>query len=156
MVSHCQNPPLDFVGDVGNNLHSATIVATSPLIADNLVVHLTSGNGIQLGQSYICKAGIGSQVQVRLRTIFGNKYLTVLIGTHISCIYIDIGIAFHHGHRETTALQKASYRRSRHSLAKAGTNTASYNNVLTHASNFPAITLFCQCQTLHFHFLVIE
>jgi len=107
-VGAFNNTAFDFVGDVGNNLHRATQIIASPLLAQHRVVDPAGSKVIALAHGGSGKAFVVTQVQVRLGTVVGHEYLAMLERTHGSGIEVDVGIQFQQRDLQATGFQHRS------------------------------------------------
>ena len=89
---------LDFICNMRNYLYGTSAVITAAFFVKYRPVDLSSGNIGILGQAFIDKTFIMSQVQVSLSSVIGNKYLAVLYRVHCAWVNVNIRIEFLHGY----------------------------------------------------------
>ena len=70
-----------------------------------------------------------SQIQIRFRTVIGDKHLAVLEGAHGTGIHIEIGVELLDRHLQTTLLEEPSQTGCRDALAKAGYHAAGHEDI---------------------------
>jgi hypothetical protein len=73
-----------------------------------------------------------TQIQIRFRTVIGNKNLSVLDGVHGSRVYIDIGIEFLHGDLKASGFKQPSQTGCGYSFSQTGNYTTGYKYVFIH------------------------
>ena len=102
---------------MGNHLDAFPQIITFTLLSDNFLINLTGCDRIGRAQGRGGKAGVITQVQIGLGTVIGNKDFTMLIGTHGSCINVQIWVDLDHADRQSTAFQQTPKGRSHDALA---------------------------------------
>ena len=106
VFGHGVNPPLDFVGDVGDHLDGFAQIISPAFARDDFKVYLPGGRVVLPSHAYIQEPLIMPQVQVGFGAVIGDIDLAVLKGAHGSRVYIDIRIEFQHGDAKTPGLQQ--------------------------------------------------
>ena len=101
---------LDFIGDVGDDLNGTAEVVASTFFLDDCAVDRAGGDGCFPRQLDVDKALVVSKVEIRFRTIIGDKTLTVLVRVHRSGIDINVRIELEHRDFKATISQEASQR----------------------------------------------
>ena len=132
---------LDFIRDMGNDLHGGAQIAALPFAGDDVGIHLTGGQIGVLVQILIDEAFVMSQIQIGFCAVLGHVYLAVLIGAHRTGIDVDIGIQLLRRDLQPTRLEQPAQRSRRNALAQTGNHAAGYENilfaVLAHVSYLP-------------------
>ena len=96
---------LDFVGDMGDDLHGlAQIVATAFLFQHGLV-DTARGEVIGLAHARFDETLVVAQVQVGFGSVIRHEHFTVLEGRHGARVHVDIGIELDEGDFETARFQ---------------------------------------------------
>jgi hypothetical protein len=94
---HVQDPGLDLVGDVRDDLDGVAEVVAAPLLGDDAGVDLP-GRDVRLAvESRVQEPFVVADVQVRLRAVVGDEDLTVLERVHGARVDIEVRIEFLHG-----------------------------------------------------------
>jgi hypothetical protein len=75
-----------------------------------------------------------AKIQVRLRTIIGDKDLTMLKGTHGTRINVDVGVQLEDGYRQPAGFQNRRQRSGCNTLPERGHNPAGDKNIARHAN----------------------
>ena len=135
-VVHGVDPPLDLVGDVGDDLHRAAQIAALPLPVQHRPEHLARGHGGVAVQRLVHEPLIVSQIQIRLRAVVGDEHLPVLIGAHGPRIHVEIRIELLVAHPQAALLQQPAQRRGADALAQSGHHAARHENIL-HPRHLP-------------------
>ena len=105
---HAVNPPLDFVGDVGDHLDGAAQKFPLPLLVQDGGIHLARGDGRVHRQVLVHKPFVVAQVQIGLRAVVGDKYFSVLDGIHGSRVHVQIGVQLLQRHPQAPLLEQAA------------------------------------------------
>ncbi len=103
---HRMYPALDFIGDVGDHLHGAAVVAPGALPLDYALVNLAAGGVVQPGKSNADKPLVMPHIQIRFRAILGNEYLPMLIGVHGAWVDVEVGVELADGDGVSSALEQ--------------------------------------------------
>jgi len=83
---------LDFIGNVGNDLNGLAQIFTPALFFQHRVINLTGSEIVALGHLGAGKALVVTQVQVSLRTVFGDEHFPMLEGAHGARVDVDVGV----------------------------------------------------------------
>ena len=83
---------LDFVGNVGNDLDRLAKILATALFTNHRFINLTGSEIIDLLHASGNKTLVMTQIEIGLRAIVGDKYLTMLKRTHRSGINVDVRI----------------------------------------------------------------
>src|ERR1035437_724659 len=108
LLGHSLNALFDFVRDVRNHLNGAAQVVAAPLLSDHAGVDLPGGDVAGLGQVFVDKALVMSQIEVGLRSVVGDKDFTMLVGAHGAWINVDVRIKLLDGDVQVSGLQQAA------------------------------------------------
>ena len=127
---HGKDISLDFIGDMRNHLNGGAQVFAPALPVDHGFVYASAGHVAGLGEIFIDKAFIMSQVQIGFRAVVGHKHLAMLVGVHGAGIDVDIRIKLLNAHAQSPALQQPPQGRRRDALAQRGDNAAGYKDKL--------------------------
>ncbi len=92
---------LDLVRNMWNHLHRIPEVLSLPLFFNHGAVDLTRRRIVPLTHIDVQEPLVVPQVEVRLRTILGDKDLSVLIRTQGPRIDVQIGIDFQNRHPQS-------------------------------------------------------
>jgi hypothetical protein len=92
---------LDLVGDMRDHLHRAAEVVAAPLPPDDRVVDRAGGDvgaarGVDVGEALVV-----AEVEVGLRTVFGDEHLAVLERAHRARVDVDVGVELLDRHPES-------------------------------------------------------
>ena len=101
-----QHAALDLVGDVGNDLDGLAEIGALALLGDNGVVDAAGGDVVGLGGINAEEAFIMPEVEVRLRAVFRDVALPVLVRIQRARIDIEIGVEFLDGDTQAACLEK--------------------------------------------------
>ena len=123
------NAPLDFVGDVRNDLHGLPEVFPTTFFVDHTLVNATRCDVVGLGCLDIQKTLVMPEVQIGFRPIHRDVAFTMLIGVERARIHIDVGIEFLDGHAIASSLQEFGKRSTYNALAQAAAHTSRDKNV---------------------------
>ena len=131
---------LDFVGDMGDDLHRlAQVVAAAFLVNDALVDasrgHIVGSGGLDVGEALVVP-----QVQVSLMAIDGDVALAVLVGVQRARVDVDVGVKLLAGDTIATREQQACNARRDDAFTErryhaAGNKNVSCFHLLTHKIN---------------------
>ncbi len=99
------DPALDLVRNVRDDLHGATEVVAPAFLADDFLVHPTTGEVVALTHGGADEALVMAQVEVRLGTVVGDEDLAVLEGAHGAGVHVDVGVELQDGHLEPARLE---------------------------------------------------
>ncbi len=99
---------LDLVSDMRNDLYGFAQILAAPLLANDILVHLTSGEIVALAHALADKALVMPKIQVGFRAIVSHKHLTMLERRHRAGIHVDIRIELEHGDFDTTGFKDSA------------------------------------------------
>ena len=123
---------LDFVGNVGDDLHRAAQVFAAAFPAENAGEYLAGGQVGVFVQIFIDKTLVMAQIQVCFSAVLGYIHFAVLDGAHGAGVYVDVGIQLLRRDLEPTVFEQAAQRRRRDALAQTRYHAAGYEDVLCH------------------------
>ena len=125
-----EHPALDFVRNVGDNLHGFAQVGALALLGNDRVINLAGGYVVGLGSIDAQVALIMSEVQVGLGAILGHIAFAMLVGIQGPGVDVDVGVEFLDGHPQASCLQEFSQRRSDDSFSQRGSHAARNKDIL--------------------------
>ncbi|SCH06300.1 Uncharacterised protein [uncultured Clostridium sp.] len=120
---------LNFVGNMGDNLHRASAVIAAALLVQNRPVDFTGSNVGIFRQRFIDKALIVTEIQVGLSAVVRHEHLAVLNGIHRTGVDIDIGVKLLHGHLVAPGFQKTAQRSGSNTLTETRDHSAGDKDV---------------------------
>ena len=131
---------LDFVGNVGNDLHRRAQILAPAFPVDDGLVDTAAGHVAALTQVFVDEALVVAKVKVRLRTVVGHEHLAMLVRVHRTRVHVNIGIQLLHRDAQSPQLQQPSQRRRRNALSQRRNHAAGNKNVLRlHPEHSPRI-----------------
>src|SRR5215470_198733 len=113
-----------------NDLYSFAQVIASPLLGDDLLIDPASRPVVVAAQFGVREALVVAEVEIGFGPVIGDENLTVLKGRHRAGIDVQVGVELHQVDFEATALQQATNRGCRQTLAQGRHNTARHKDVL--------------------------
>ena len=132
VVGEADDPFLDLVGDVRDDLDGLTEVSAPPLLGQHLLVDRTGGRVRLLGEWDVDEALVVPEVEVGLAPVVGDEDLAVLERVHRARVDVDVRIELLHRDPQPPALQEPSERRGGQPLAEARRHAAGHEDVLGH------------------------
>ena len=114
---------LDFVGNVGNDLHRRAQILAPAFPVDDGLVDTAAGHVAALTQAFVDEALVVAKVKVRLRTVVGHEHLAVLVRIHGTRVYVNVGIQLLHGDAQPPQFQQPSKRRRRDAFSQGRNHT---------------------------------
>ena len=133
--SYPEDPVLDFIGNVGNDLDGGAQVFALSFLVDDGLVNFAGGDVGGLGQVFVDESFIVAQVQVCFGTVVGDEYFAVLVGAHGARVDIDVGIEFLDGNLVSSVLQKSAQGCGGNAFAQGRNNAAGYEDVFSHGTS---------------------
>ena len=124
------NAPLDLVGDMGDDLHGLAQVIAAALLFDDAFIDFARGDVVGLRGGDRRKALVVPQIEVGLRTVFGDVALAVLVGVERPGIDVDVRVELLNGHRIAARLQQAGDRCRDDAFAQRRSHAAGNKDVL--------------------------
>ena len=124
------NAPLDLVGDMGDDLHGLAQVIAAALLFDDAFIDFARGDVVGLRGGDRRKALVVPQIEVGLRTVFGDVALAVLVGVERPGINVDVRVELLDGHRIAACLQQAGDRCRDDAFAQRRSHAAGNKDVL--------------------------
>ena len=101
-----EHPPLDFVRDVGDDLHGLAQVRALALAGYDGIVNPSGRHIVGLGGVDAEETFVVTEVEVGFRAVFGDVAFPVLVGIERSGVDVDVGIEFLDGDSEAPGLQE--------------------------------------------------
>ena len=126
------HPALDFIGDVGNDLHRAAEIVTSPLFTEHGVINPARREVICPAHDGAREPLIMTQIQIGLRAIVSHKNLTMLKRAHRARVNVDVRIQFEEGDFEPACLEHGGEGGGGDPLTQRGHNTTSNEHISRH------------------------
>ena len=121
---------LDFVRDMGNDLHRGAEIVAAPLLGDDMVVNGAGGGVVLPRHGHIEIALVVAEIQIRLRAVVGDEDLAMLEGIHGAGVHIDVRVQLLDGDIKPARLQQRPKRGRRQSLAQRGKHPARHEDEL--------------------------
>ena len=119
-----QDPGLDLVGDVRDDLHGVAEVLPAPLLGDHVGVDLAGGHVGPAGEVGVQEALVVPDVQVGLGAVLGDEDLAVLERVHRPGVDVEVGVQLLHRDPQAAAGQQRPQRARGQSLAEGGDDAA--------------------------------
>ena len=109
-VAQLLHPALDFVGDMGHNLHRFSQIVAAALLVDYRLVdasggHVVGARGVDVGETLVM-----AQVEVSFMTVDGHVAFAVFIGVECTRVDVDIGVELLDCHLEAPCNQQVGER----------------------------------------------
>ncbi len=95
---------LDFVGDVGDDLHGLAQVVAPALFLQHRLVNLAGGEVVGLLHARFDETLIVAQIKVGFGAVVGDEHLAVLEGRHGARIHVDVRVELDEGDFEAARL----------------------------------------------------
>ncbi len=136
-----EDPVLDLVGDVRDDLHRLAEVRAVPLLGEHRLVDRSGGRVALAVERHVDEALVVTEVEVGLAAVVGDEHLAVLEGVHRAGIDVDVGVELLQRDPQAPALEQPPERRSREALAQARRHPTGHEDVLRqpHASALPIV-----------------
>ena len=115
-----------------DDLHRLAEIFAAPLLVEHVPVDLAGREVGVLVQILVDEALIVAEIEIGLRAVLGDVYLTVLVRTHRAGVYINIGIELLRRNLQAARLEQTAERGRRNAFAESGNNAACNKNVLGH------------------------
>lgn len=120
----------DFVGDVGDDLHSLPKVLPSPFLGNHLLVDLPGGQ-VRVGtQLHIQEPLVIAQIQVRFPSVIEDEDFSMLERTHRTGIDIQVGVDLYRGGTKMEYLHQDTDARGRDPLTDPTDHSSSDDDEL--------------------------
>ena len=117
------NRLLDFIGNVGNYLHSSTEVITAAFLGDHIGVDTPCSEIIKPAHAGTDKALVVPQIEIGFGTIARYKYFAMLEWAHRAGIDIDVGIELDQSDLEAASLKHSGKRSGGDAFSQRGNHT---------------------------------
>ena len=124
----------DFVRHVGNYLHRLSEVVASTLLGDDSRVDEPCSRVGVAVKVLVDEPLVMAEIQVRLAAVLGDEDLAMLEGVHRPGVHVYVRVELDHRDPQIPAFEESSQRGRGEALAERGRDTASDEDVLTHAS----------------------
>ena len=109
---------LDFIGDVGNDLHGLAQVVAAALLGDDLLVEAAGGPVVVARKFGVGEALVVAKIEIGFGAVVSDEDLAVLKWRHRSGIHVQVGVELHQVDLEAPAFEQASHGGRRQSLAQ--------------------------------------
>ena len=116
--------------DVGDDLHGLAQAIAAALLFDDAFIDFARGDVVGLRGGDRRKALVVPQIEVGLRTVFGDVALAVLVGVERPGIDVDVRVELLNGHRIAARLQQAGDRCRDDAFAQRRSHAAGNKDVL--------------------------
>jgi hypothetical protein len=126
------DPLLDLVRDVGDDLDRAAEVIPPALLGDDRLVDPAGGHVRELREVLVDEALVVAQVQVRLGAIVGDEDFAVLVRRHRPRIDVDVGVELEDGDGDPACLQQAADAGGGDALPEGGGDPSGHKDILRH------------------------
>src|SRR4029077_5801272 len=110
--------------DVRNHLDRLPEIISAALLRQNCFVDAPRGPVIVAGKFSVRESFVMPQVEVRLRSILGDKHFSMLKRAHRAGIHVEVWIAFLERDFETATLEKTTDGGGCYAFSQGGNNTA--------------------------------
>ena len=131
-VPQPQDPVLDLVGDVGDDLHRVPQVVAAALLVQNRQVHRSGGDVAVPPQALAREALVVAQIQVGLAAVVGDVDLPVLEGVHRAGVDVDVGVELLVDDPQPAGLHEPPQRGGGDPLAETGDHSPGHEHILRH------------------------
>src|SRR5690606_24005662 len=123
---------LDFIGDVGNDLHGLAKVVAPAFLAQHRFVDLAGGEIVHLAHLGRDETLVMAQVEVGFGAVFRDEHLAVLERAHGAGVDVDIGVELEQGDLQTARLEDRGEGRGGDPFAQGRHHTAGDKYVFGH------------------------
>ncbi len=104
------NHPLDFVGDVRDDLDRRAQIFALSFLADDVFVDLSGGPVVHLAHGGPDKPLVMPKIEIGFGTIIRDEDFTMLERAHGARIDVDVGVQFGQGHLEAASFEDGRQR----------------------------------------------
>ena len=139
VAGDAQDPLLDLVGDVRDDLDRAAEVVAAALLGDDRGVDAAGRDVGALGQVLVDEPLVVAQVQVGLGAVVGDEHLAVLVRRHRPRVDVDVGVELEDGDLEAPRLEQAADAGGGDALAERGGHPSGHKDILRHGSGPPGV-----------------
>src|SRR4029077_17984319 len=99
---------LDFVSDVGDDLHGFAEVVAAAFLGDDLLVDTSGGPVIVAGEFGVSEALVVPEGEVSFGAVVGDEDFAVLEGRHGAGVDVEVGVELHQVDLEAAAFEEAA------------------------------------------------
>ena len=117
---HLQDPRLDLVGDVRDDLDGVAEVLAAPLLGDHAGVDLAGGDVGRAAQLGVEEPLVVADVQVGLGAVVGDEHLAVLERVHRAGVDVEVRVELLHLDPQAAELEQPAEAGGGEPLAEAG------------------------------------
>ena len=128
--AHREDPRLDLVGDVRDDLHGVAEVLPAPLLGDDARVHLARRHVRARREVAVEEALVVPDVQVGLGAVLGDEDLAVLERVHRAGVDVEVRVELLHRHPQPAGGEELAQARGREPLAERRGDPAGDEHVL--------------------------
>ena len=132
VVGEADDPFLDLVGDVRDDLDRLAEVRAPALLGQDLLVDRAGGGVRLLGERDVHEALVVPEVEVGLAAVVGDEHLAVLERVHRAGVDVDVRVELLHRDPQPPALQQPPERRGGQPLPEARRDASGHEDVLGH------------------------
>ena len=118
VVGEDLDAPLDFIGDVRNDLNGLAEIDALALVIEDLLIDLTAGGVVLARELRAGEPLVMTEVEVRLRAVIEHIHLAVLVGRHRARIEVQVRVELLQRDLEAAVLEQGAERGCRDALAK--------------------------------------
>jgi len=137
-----EDPLLDLVGDVGDDLDGPAEIVAAPLLGDHARVDAAGRDVAGLGEGDVHEALVVTEVQVGLGPVVGDEDLPVLVRRHGARVDVQVGVELLHPDVEAPGLEDVADGGGSDALAQGGDDTTGHEHELGHLRDLPAPWFF--------------
>ena len=123
---------LDFVGDMGDDLHGGAKVLAAALLVEHVPVHFARGQVGKTVEVLVDEALIVPEIQIGLGAVLGNVHFAMLIGAHGAGIHVDIRIQLLCRDLEAACLEQPPQRGGGDAFSEPGDDAPGHKNIFGH------------------------
>ena len=122
---------LDFVGDMGYDLHRLAEVVAAALLVDDALIDaacsdIVGPRSLDIGESLVV-----TEVEVGLMAVDSDIALAMFVGIQSAGVDVDVRVEFLNCHPVTPRFQQTGKRRRDDSLSERGNHTAGNKNIFS-------------------------
>src|SRR5579884_698233 len=109
---------LNFVGDVGNDLHGLAEIVAAALFGNDLLVNAAGGPVIVAAEAGVGEALVMAEVEIGFGAVVGDENFAVLKRGHGAGVNVEVRVKLHQSDLEPAAFEQASDRSGSQPLAQ--------------------------------------
>ena len=129
-LGHRQDPALDLIGDVRDDLDGVAEVLAAALLRDHRRIHLPGSHIRRSGQVAVEETLVVPDVEVGFGAVLGDEYLAVLERVHGARIDVEVRVQLLHRDLQTAGGQQLAEARRGQALAERGNDAAADEEML--------------------------